>query len=263
MSITRFTLALSAPENGRYLVRRGVDMLALLRALAARRAPVTLTFGRSDQRIQTQLIGINPAFEELLFAPGHDRAALDQLLSAGSFGVETTMEAIRLLFIASHAEITLFRQEDALRARIPDVLARMQRRESIRIPAPQDKLSFCTVHSRSGTGGNAGAGRSAPHAAAQGDTRLRLIDISTGGLGLGLPDHDPAFAAGKNLPECSVELPGIGVMRCALHVVYTKEAQPGSREHRIGCRFVDLPALSREQVRRCGAHLEHVQLAAG
>lgn len=260
MSITRFTLALSAPENVRHLVRKGVDMLALLRALAARRAPVTLTFGRGEKPLQTQLIGINPAFEELLFAPGHDRAVLERLLTAGSFGVETSMEAIRILFIASHAEITRFRQEDALRARIPDVLARMQRRESIRIPTPQDKPSFCAVH---GHPPGAGAGSDTRQDPAQSDTKLRLIDISTGGLGLSLPAPNSVFAPGKNLHDCAVALPGIGVMRCALHVVHAREAQPGSREQRIGCRFVDLPALSREQVRRCVAHLEHLQLAAG
>lgn len=258
MSITRFTLALSAPENARHLVRKGVDMLALLRALAARRTPVTLTFGRNENPLQTQLIGINPAFEELLFAPGHDRAVLEQLLTAGSFGVETSMEAIRILFIASHAEITRFQQEDALRARIPDVLARMQRRESIRIATPQDTPSFCTVHNPPRS-----AARDAQRNSIPSGTKLRLTDISTGGLGLSLPERNPAFAPGKDLHDCEVALPGIGTIRCALHVVYTQEAQPGSREQRIGCRFVDLPALSREQIRRCVAHLEHLQLAVG
>lgn len=248
MSINRFSFALNAPENERYLVRKGVDMLALLRALAGRRTAVTLYFSARDDLLHTELIGINPAFEELIFAPGRDPGALERLLAAGSFGVETSLDAIRILFIARHAENTQFKRESALRARIPDTLARMQRRESVRIATPQDKPSFCTLR--------AGGPR-------QGEHRLRVIDISIGGLGLSLPEPDTAIAAGKTLPDCSLELPGIGVMRCALNIVHVKETTPGGKEQRVGCRFVDLPALSREQVRGTVARLERAQLAAG
>ncbi|MEI6721770.1 MAG: flagellar brake protein, partial [Betaproteobacteria bacterium] len=60
-----------------------------------------------------------------------------------------------------------------------------------------------------------------------------------------------------------LELPGVGQMRCALGVVYVREAPPGSRAFQAGCRFIDLPALSREQMRGYVARLERAQLAAG
>jgi flagellar brake protein len=252
MSINRFSLALTAPENERYLVRKGVDMLALLRALAARQTPVGLYFGGTDDLLATELLGVNPAYEELLFSPGNDRATLERLLAAGSFGVEASLDSVRILFIASHAEITRFRGQDALRARIPDVLARMQRRESVRVATPQDKPPFCVLRtnsdSRSGSGG---------------ELRLRVTDVSTGGLGLHLPAADAAIAPGKTHPDCSLELPGVGLMRCALNIVYVKETQPGSKERQAGCRFIDLPALSREQMRGYVARLERAQLAKG
>jgi c-di-GMP-binding flagellar brake protein YcgR len=244
MSINRFSLALTASENERYLVRKGVDMLAVLRALAARGAPAGLYFGGTDDSMGAELLGINPAYEEILFSPGSDPAALERLLAAGAFGVETMLDSVRILFIATHAEITQFKGRDALRGRIPDVLARMQRREAVRIPTPQDKPSFCTLQ----TGG--------------GELRLRVTDVSTGGLGLHLPAADAAIAAGKTWPDCSLEMPGIGVMRCALGIVYVKEAQPGSKALHAGCRFVDLPALSREQMRGYVARLERARLAA-
>src|SRR6185503_17767392 len=104
-----------------YLVRKGVDMLAVLRALATRHRPVTLYFGEADDLLQTVLLGINPAYEELIFAPGRDPDALEQLLTAGTVGVETTLDSIRLLFIATHVETTRFKGDDAIRARFPDV----------------------------------------------------------------------------------------------------------------------------------------------
>lgn len=255
MSINRFSFALSAPENERHLVRKGVDMLALLRALAGRRNPVTLVFGETDDRLQTELIGVNPAFEELVFAPGRDPAALQRLLAAGSFGVETSLDSIRILFIASHAEITQFLKENALRARIPDTLARMQRRESVRVALPGDQPSFCTLRASGGAEGSA-------HGSAHGsDLRLRVGDLSISGVSLRLPGPHPGITPGKTWVDCTLELPGIGVMRCTLNCVYVNEVAADGKEQRVGCRFVDLTALSREQVRGTVARLERAQLA--
>lgn len=252
MSINRFSLALNASENERYLVRKGVDMLALLRALASRSTPVSLYFGEADDFLHTELLGINPAYEELLFSPGGDHATLARLLAAGSFGVETALDSVRVLFIATHAETTQFRGQNALRARIPDLLARMQRRASVRVPAPKDKPSFCTLRAHADPQGPGG-----------GELRLRVTDVSTGGLGLSLPAANTAIAHGKTFTDCSLEVPGVGAMRCALSIVYVREAQPGGTELQVGCRFVDLPALSREQVRNYVARLERANLAAG
>jgi c-di-GMP-binding flagellar brake protein YcgR len=246
MSINRFSFALSAPANERYLVRKGVDMLALLRALAARHQSVALYFGETEDVVQTQLLGINPAYEELLFAPGDDDAALERLLTAGSFGVETTLDSIRILFIATHAEAAQFKGVKALRARIPDVVARMQRRESARIATPKDKPSFCVVR----------VSADPVH-----ELRMPVDDISAGGLGLSSSVAEAAIAAGKTFHDCSLELPDIGVMRCILNIVYVKQAQAGKQ--RIGYHFVDLPGLSREQLRSYVARLERAQLAAG
>lgn len=246
MSINRFSFALSAPANERFLLRKGVDMLALLRALAARHQSVGLYFGETEDALHTQLLGINPAYEELLFAPGDDDAALERLLTAGSFGVETMHDSIRILFIATHAEATQFKGVKALRARIPDVVARMQRRESVRIAIPKDKPSFCVVRVTTDP----------LH-----ELRMHVEDISVGGLGLSSSAAEAAIAAGKTFHDCSLELPDIGVMHCALNIVYVRQAQAG--EQRIGGHFVDLPALSREQLRSYVARLERAQLAAG
>ena len=248
MSINRFSFALSAPDNERYLVRKGVDMLALLRALATRHQSMALYFGETEDLLQTQLLGVNPAYDELLFSPGDDEAALERLLSAGSFGVETMLDSIRILFIATHAEITQFKGQKALRGRIPELVARMQRRESVRVATPKDKPSFCRV-------------RVTPDPVHE--LKLRVDDISVGGLGLSLPVAETALAAGKTFHDCSLELPEIGVMHCTLNIVYVKESPAGSLERRIGCHFVDLPGLSREQLRSYVARQERAHLSAG
>ena len=199
MSINRFSLALNSSENERYLVRKGVDMLALLRALAARRAPVALYFGEADDFLHTELLGINPAYEELLLSPGGDHATLARLLAAGSFGVETSLDSVRVMFIATHAEITQFRGQNALRARIPEVMARMQRRESVRVTAPKDPPSFCTLRAHAN-----------PRDAGGGELRLRVPPGTQAGQrfrlsGRGVPT--PAGTRGDLVVEVKLVLP--------------------------------------------------------
>ena len=250
MSIHRFSLALNAAGNERYVVRKGVDMLVVLRAIAARHTPTTLHFGATDGVLHTQLIGVNPAFEELVFAPSTDHAGLARLLAAGSFGVDTSLESIRILFIATHAEATQFKGAGAFRARIPDTLTRLQRRETARIPTARDKPSFCVL-------------RVDPHPHnVHGELRLRVNDVSLGGLGLGLAAPDAAIEPGKTFHDCALDVTGIGTLKCTLSIVYVKDSGTPGKELQIGCRFVDLAALSREQIRAYVTRLERAQLAA-
>ena len=225
-------------------------MIAVLRTIAGRHTSTTLHFGETDDVLHTQLIGVNPAFEELVFAPGVDQAAVGRLLAAGSFGVETSLESIRVLFIATHAEATQFKGAGAFRARIPDTLTRLQRRESTRIPTPKDKPSFCVLRVDPN-----------PHNV-HGELRLRVSDLSLGGIGLSLPAANAAVEPGKTFHDCALDIPGMGTLRCTLGVVYMKDVAAGSKELRIGCRFIDLAALSREQIRSYATRLERVQLAA-
>ena len=247
MSINRFSLALNASENERYLVRKGVDMLAVLRALASRHQPLSLYFGDKDDYVETELMGLNPAFEELVFSAGTDSTALERLLAAGSFGVETLLDSIRILFIATHAEVTQFKGQSALRARIPDTLARMQRRQAVRVTVPKDQPSYCVLRLS---------------AEPLHELRLLVHDLSDGGLGLFLPASVTALTAGKTVHDCSLDLPGIGVMRCTLNIVYLTDTQLSGGENKIGCRFIDLPALSKVQLKSYVARLERVHLAA-
>ena len=76
------------------------------------------------------------------------------------------------------------------------------------------------------------------------------------------PLWEAGIGAGKTFHECSLELPGIGLMRCTLQIMYVNESAADPAQRRIGSRFVDLPGLSREQVRSYVARLERAHLAS-
>ncbi len=76
--------------------------------------------------LHTELLSANPAFEELLFAPGEDAALTARLLAAGECGVETTLDGVRVLFSTRHVEAVELNGVRGLRLRMPESLAQLR-----------------------------------------------------------------------------------------------------------------------------------------
>jgi len=85
--------------------------------------------------------------------------------------------------------------------------------------------------------------------------RGRLFDLSEGGLGVdGLPPkrRDQVFSVAFDLPGCD------GYIRAKAEIAWTSES-----EHRTGLRFLDLPDISRQQLKEwISARVHTVGLAA-
>ncbi len=82
-----------------------------------------------------------------------------------------------------------------------------------------------------------------------------MTDISAGGIALALSPGDPALRAGQHIEQCTLEIPGVGGLRCALVVVYLYGVDDAGG-HKAGCKFTDLPELSRRQVEDYMARLQ-------
>ena len=111
-----------------------------------------------------------------------------------------------MLFIATHAEITQFKGQAALRARFPDMLARMQRRESVRVAMPKDKPAFCAV--RVGTDQTR-------------DLKLRLDAISHGAHGSTQVGAAAARPTGTTLLSSRRQTPGIVLSQSTFRIAYS------------------------------------------
>ncbi len=239
MSIPRMPFALDAAGHERHMVRDRADVVADFARLAAARARATLYFGENDM-LHTELLSANPAFEELLFAPGEDAALTARLLAAGECGVETTLDGVRVLFSSRHVEAVELNGVRGLRLRMPESLAQLQRRGAQRLATPAEDPPWCALNLDD-----------REHAA----TRLRVTDISAGGIALALSPGDPALRAGQHIEQCTLEIPGVGGLRCALLVVYLYGVDDAG-SHKAGCKFTDLPELSRRQVEDYMARLQ-------
>jgi len=236
-----FPISVDAATRERFTLRDRADVATCLQALAARRATATIYFGADSEMLHTELVGVNAAYGELMFAPGHDAQIEHRLMAAGEFMAESMLDSVRVQFQTGHAETVPGRTGVSFRARIPDSLVRMQRRDAMRACTPADARPVC---------------KSQVHGLA---LVANVMDISTGGVALELPQTGPRLSAGDLLADCRIEVPSLGTLACALKVAYVQAGMQGIRD-RAGCAFVELPATTRRQVADYVARLERARL---
>ena len=224
--------ASDALDHERYQVHSRFEIASLLRAVADSHIAVTVYFNRGAEFIVTNVLDVNPEFEELILDLGADDTANRRLLQSDRMTVVTFLDHIRLQFQAQRAEETIHQQLPALRIRLPDMLLRLQRRNFFRLRTPVARPLAAIIPD--------------PRAPDR-HISLRVIDLSCGGVALLAGEGDAEFAAGTILQGCRIDLPEIGVLSAALEVRSAAKHSEGARMNmrRYGCQFVGLaPALA-------------------
>lgn len=223
--------AADAQDFERYQIDSRFEIVALLREVADAHAPVTVYFNRGAEFIVTNLLDVNPEFEELIFDQGADIGANRRLLRSERMTVVTFLERIKMQFPAQRAEATIYERLPALRIRMPESLVRLQRRNCYRIRTPVARPIVAGVADPSDPGRC---------------LRLRILDLSCTGIALVARDDEIMLEPGALLQDCRIELPEVGVLSTALEVRNIGSHEHGARNKllRYGCRFVGMsPAL--------------------
>jgi c-di-GMP-binding flagellar brake protein YcgR len=221
----------------RYQVYSRFEIVSLLRALADARIPVTVYFNQGTEFIVSNVLGVNPDFEELILDLGADDAANRRLLKTGTVTVVAFLDRIKLQFQAERAEQTVHEQLPALRIRLPEALLRLQRRDFYRIRTPMARPALASLPDPSAPGRR---------------LSLRVADLSCGGVSLVAGESDAPLAPGMILQGCRIDLPEVGELTAALEVRSAAKYEEGARKNlrRYGCRFADLPPAMTNALQR-------------
>lgn len=227
----------------RYVLRTRRDVLPVFTALAKWPIPITTRLTQLGASFTSRLIAVNPSFEELVFdATG--LAGVERLDGSEGLIGETQMDAVWFRFEAEHVEAVRGYMQPAFRARLPRLLARMQRRDSIRYPVLAMNPPVCDLP--------------------MDDTScsLRAIDISLSGIALHVEDSRAVFTPGTVIANCLLHLPDIGAIHTDIGISYLSPFGEGDRR-RMGCRFTNIGPASLGHLRRYVLRLERARMESG
>jgi len=224
----------------RFLVHERLEIVASLRRLLASREPLSVHWDGNDGFALTALLAVNQEFEELVLDCLGDARANRRLIESEDLSLVASMDGVKLQFSAQRAEPTVFEGRPALRVRLPELMLRLQRRETFRVRAPLSCELALEVDGRLCV------------------LELRVGDLSLGGLSLVTDRNYVSIEPGSLIENCRINLGAIGTLAARLEVRNVMESRnrQGARQLRFGCRFVNLSGSMENLVSRYIAQLE-------
>lgn len=223
----------AAEDLERYQLYSRIEILALLRVLIERRAPITVRFDGGEDFIVSALLAVNPDFEELVFDAAAQEAANRRLLAAPRLVFSASLDGVRIQFATQRAAPTTFEALAALRVRVPDMVLRLQRRDHFRIAPPLARPLELDAPDPAG-----------------GRVKLRVLDISCGGLAVAIAPPGVALQTGELLRGCCVELPEGARIVFDAEVRSVEPGRAPGGASRCGLRFVNLPGRALTALQR-------------
>ena len=236
-----------SPEFEQYQIYSRTEILGLMRDILRRRVLITIHFGGGMQFIVTNLLAINPDFEELVFDCGADAVANKALARSNRFTIVTFLNHVKIQCSGQRMEETMHEGGPALRMRMPDSLLRFQRREYFRTPVSGKQIS-CRIPVNDSKGK---------------PLEMRIVDIGCGGIALQGPVDDTRVEIGAQFQNCRIDLPEIGAVSTSIEIRNIAEFMPptGIKQCRWGCHFVNLPGPMATMIQRYVNMVERNRMA--
>jgi c-di-GMP-binding flagellar brake protein YcgR len=233
------------PDYEQYLTYSRREIIDVLEKMIDGRALVTVYFNQGEHHFVTNMLQVNPEFEEVIFdaAPNDDLAL--RILQSRRCTFVTFLDQIKIQFHTLHVESTSFEARPALRIRLPDSLLRLQRRNFFRVGAPKASPLMCEVPMPSG---------GAP-------LRFAVADLSVGGLAV---IAGPALAEVKEgtvFHNCTIDLPGHGEITVSLEIRNSHGPGRDAGKTQYGCQFLNLSGPTVSLIQRYINQLQRSQRA--
>lgn len=234
-------LNLANEDESRFQIHSRVEIGFILRSVLQQGEMVSAHFGGGRDSALTALLAVDPAKGFYVFDCPSDPLLVRSMLSSNKVSFVSRQDKIRVRWEVGSVQSTEFEGRPALRAALPDMLMKLQRREFFRAETSVSRPVKCSIPLPDG-----------------GDLQVNLFDISLGGVGLtGFPDDYP-IEIGKEVQGCTLTLPDVGVLAVTLQFRNAVDIplRDGRVNHRAGCKFKSLPAGAENMVQRYIIRLE-------
>jgi c-di-GMP-binding flagellar brake protein YcgR len=213
-----------SPELERFTVYSRVEIAGMLRAMRDACVLATAYFDGDPGFGVTTLLAVDESAGTLVFDNLSIDAAQRRLMNSKKITFVGFVDSIKLQFTAAGARAATFEGKPAFAVALPAQVIRLQRRDSFRVRPPLSKPAICRVP--------------------LGDTgefeKLRVLDISIGGLAVLTYPERIDVAAGTVIEDCQLDLPGVGGTAVSLRVRHVDPLPRDEKARRCGCEFVQM-----------------------
>jgi c-di-GMP-binding flagellar brake protein YcgR len=233
-------------QYSEYLLHSPREILAVLQQVVAQGDLVTVYFNSGKDFLLTTLLAVND--REILLDRGSSEDMNRRALEAGKIFCITRHDKVKLQFILPSVREAQYEGRSIFSSVLPETLLRLQRREYFRLRTPITRPLICDI----------------PVVMSDGSVQIyahNVIDISLGGLSLQV-DTVP-FVTDQEWPDCTLDLPQIGVINTTLRIVnlYETTLRNGQPSLRAGCQFANLPTSAQNLIQRYIVRMERERKA--
>ncbi|MCZ2414001.1 MAG: flagellar brake protein [Burkholderiales bacterium] len=203
---------------------------AILRELAERHVLVTLYVAERLEDFAVSRV-VHLADDEVEFdLSGQERFAAALAQAHRVVGVAFPGK-VKTQFLLDRFAVADEGDGPVLRARLPALLHRIQRREAFRVALAESEDAWCVC-------------RVPP----DGEVRYRVTDLSVGGASILLPPGVPAPEPGTIWAHCRIETADGRVLPCDLSVRHVDRQHCANGSHQVGVAFHAMPHEVMRQV---------------
>jgi flagellar brake protein len=223
-----------------FRVSDGAELLRLLQQLRDGSVPVTLSAPHGVV-VNSQLWSVDATQRQISFSADADDGRLQRLAQHDEAVAVAYLDHVKLQFELADLLLVHGAKSSALRAGMPAVLYRFQRRASYRVRTFERRTPKALLRHPSMPDMRLG---------------LRIVDVSVGGCALLLPDDSPALQPGTRVGGVRIELDGDTCFDATLRLQHVSAMPGGGEGQRLGCEFVDLDGQAQRALQR---YIDHTQ----
>lgn len=232
------------------LVDNAREIRQLLHKMIDRRSLLTVHVPGGAMLMLTAVLRLDGDSGRLLLDSSRDAEVNARALKYPQLRCSGQLDGIGVRFLVGPLRLTNLEGLPAFEADIPAALFYLQRRESYRMEIPLSAGLECVLPLSLPVASGAWAVASALTA--------RVIDLSTGGVALRVPDDQQHhFAAGAFFPRATLVMPDAGDLILDINVRHLAEHRIGEQVwYQAGCRFVGHSEATKAIIQRCVMRLE-------
>lgn len=181
-----------------YMLYNKGQIVQRLKQLVKNKGMIT-AYADNGVSMNTALVGILTENDLLVLDYGVDESLVQQIINSKRVIFKTQFEGINIQFTTNSLTKAKYQNEPAIAVPIPANLLWLQRRQSFRVRIPLGMPAYCDIPAQDGS-----------------TIRLRIFDISAGGISVSDEGMKISGDSGLIYSNCQLDLPGFGRITLSL-----------------------------------------------